>query len=159
MEIPCMPHEQHAQNFLHDDTCTPWMKLFFYCGPHPSSYGLLPLVCGIGTGMALVHKMADWQTRYTREKKMVIATSLLRCTTAQCSNMLPSTHNRRWPRFEGPAVLKMDADKKNDGFYGCGSLPNLFAAPRCTHHALRTARLGGTCNKSTTLKIRCITNV
>jgi len=73
--------------------------------------------------------------------------------------MLPSTHNRRWPRFEGPAVLKVDADNKNDGFYGCGSLPNLFAAPRYTHHALRTARLGGTCNKSTTLKIRWGTNV
>ena len=60
-----------------------------------------------------------------------------------------------------PAVLKMDANKKNDGFYDCGSLPDLLdvAAPRYTHHALRTARLGGTCNKSTTLKIRCETNV
>ena len=106
-----------------------------------------------------------WCTRWpinklvTRERKMVIATSLLRCTTAQCSNMLPSTHNRRWPRFEGPAVLKVDADNKNDGFYGYGSLPNLFAAPRYTHHALCIARLGGTCNKSTTLIIRWGTNV
>ena len=158
MEIPCMPHEQHAQKILHDDTCTLWTKLFFLRQTTHLLIRIITLVCGIGTGMALVHKMADWQTRYTREK-MVIATSLLRCTTAQHSNMLPSTHNRRWPRFEGPTVLKMDADKKNDGFYGCGSLPNLFAAPRCTHHALRTARLGGTCNKSTTLKIRCITNV
>ena len=46
-----MPHEQHAQKILYDDTCTPWTKLFYY-GPRTSSYGLLPLVCGIGTGMA-----------------------------------------------------------------------------------------------------------
>jgi len=60
-----------------------------------------------------------------------------------------------------PAVLKIDADKKKDGFYGCGSLLDLLdvAAPRYTHHALRTASLSGTCNKSTTLKTRCGTNV
>ena len=54
-----MPHEQHAQKILHDDTCTQWAKLFFYRGPRTSTYGLLPVVCGNGTGMALVHKMAD----------------------------------------------------------------------------------------------------
>jgi len=60
-----------------------------------------------------------------------------------------------------PAVLKIDADKKKDGFYGCGSLLDLLdvAAPRYTHHTLRTASLSGTCNKSTTLKTRCGTNV
>ena len=87
-------------------------------------------------------------------EKMVSTTSLLRCTTAQRSNMLPSTHNRRWPRFEGPAVLKMDADKKMMDFTVAEACQTSLQPQRYTHHALRTARLGGTCNKSTTLIIR-----
>ena len=106
-----------------------------------------------------------WCTRWpidklvTREKKMVSTTSLLRCTTAQRSNMLPSTHNRRWPCFEGPAVLKMDADKKMMDFTVAEACQTSLQPQRYTHHALRTARLGGTCNKSTTLIIRWGTNV
>ena len=133
-----MPHEQHAQKILHDDTCTPWMKLFFTADHTPPHTDYYPLCVALARAWR-------WCTRWpidklvTREKKMVIATSLLRCTTAQRSNMLPSTHNRRWPRFEGPVVLKVDADNKNDGFYGCGSLPNLFAAPKvhapCSAHS------------------------
>ena len=29
-----MPHEQHAQKILHDDTCTLWAKLFFFTADH-----------------------------------------------------------------------------------------------------------------------------
>jgi len=38
-----MPHEQHAQKILYDDTCTPWTKLFFttdHAPPHTDYYPL-----------------------------------------------------------------------------------------------------------------------
>ena len=109
-----------------------------------------------------------WCTRWlidklvTREKKWWLRHL---CYGALLPNVHAAIHAQQevatLQETSSPAVLKMDANKKNDGFYDCGSLPDLLdvAAPRYTHHALRTARLSGTCNKSTTLKVRCGTNV
>ena len=139
MEIPCMPHEQHAQKILHDDTCTLWTKLFFLRQTTHLLIRIITLVCGIGTGMALVHKMADWQTRYTREK-MVIATPLLWCTTAQRSCCHPRTiGDGHTSRDTSLAVLKMDADKKKWWILRLRKLAKPLCSPKvhapCSTHS------------------------
>ena len=79
-----MPHEQHAQKILYDDTCTPWTKLFFTTDHAPRHTDYYPLCVALARAWR-------WCTRWpidklvTREKIMVIATSVLRCTTTQHS--------------------------------------------------------------------------
>jgi len=155
MEISCMPHEQHAQKILYDDTCTPWTKLFFTTDHAPRHTDYYPLCVALARAWPIDKLVA-------REKKIVIATSLLWCTTAQSSCCHPrTTGDGHASRDQLTSSAKNWCWQKKDGFYGCGSLLDLLdvAAPRYTHHALRTASLSGTCNKSTMLKTRCGTNV
>ena len=92
-----MPHEQHAQKILYDDTFTPWTKLFLLRTTHLLIRIITPCVWhwhGHGIGAQdgrLTNSLLE-------REKMVSTTSLLRCTTAQRSNMMPSKHNWRWPR-------------------------------------------------------------
>ena len=85
-----MPHEQHAQKILHDDTCTTWTKLFFTADHAPPHMDYYPLCVALARAWR-------WCTRWPinklveRERKMVIATPLLWCTTAQRSCCHPRT--------------------------------------------------------------------